>query len=186
MLLPYLNTLNEQKTIVLASGSAQRKRLLEQVGLNNFIVSPSGFAEDLPKSDFPDSIAYVVKTSEHKLLHKLEELKGNLPDGGLKADIVIVADSIASFEDREVIEKPRDEQHAFDMIKSHVQRGSHQIYTAVWIAFLDKDTQEVTKMQNFVEKTTLSFWQGITDETIWAYVRSGEPFGKAGGYGVQA
>ena len=72
------------------------------------------------------------------------------------------------------------------MLKSHVERGSHQVYTSVWIAFLDKETQETKKVENFVEKTTVHFWQGITDEMIWAYVRSGEPFGKAGGYGAQA
>ena len=109
MLLPYLNKLNEEKRIVLASGSAMRKKILEQAGLTNFVVSPSGFAEDLPKSDFPDSISYVVKTSEHKLHDKVRELKGNSADGGLKADILIAADTIISFEDREVIEKATDE-----------------------------------------------------------------------------
>ena len=70
------------------------------------------------------------------------------------------------------------------MLKSHVQRGSHQVYTSVWIAFLEPETQEVTQINNFVEKTTVYFWPGLTDDTIWSYVRTGEPFGKAGGYGA--
>ena len=52
-----------------------RRQILQQAGLTNFIVSPSGFAEDLPKSDFATSIDYVVKTSEHKMHDKLRELK---------------------------------------------------------------------------------------------------------------
>ena len=60
------------------------------------------------------------------------------------------------------------------------------MYTSVWIALLNRETQEIEQLENFVEGTTLHFWQGITDDMIWAYVRSGEPFGKAGGYGAQA
>ena len=99
----------------------------------------------MPKSEFPDSITYVVKTSEHKLHDKVRELKdSSAVEGGLKAEIVIAADTIISFEDREVIEKATDEQHAFEMLKSHVERGSHQVYTSVWIAFLEPETQEIT------------------------------------------
>ena len=68
MLRPYLETLN-QKRIVLASGSAQRKDLLKKAGLTNFICSPSGFAEDLDKGN--DSVAYVKATSEQKLYSKV-------------------------------------------------------------------------------------------------------------------
>ena len=135
MLLNYLDTLNNEKRIVLASGSSMRKKILEQVGLTNFVISPSGFAEDLPKSDFATSIDYVIKTSEVKLHEKARELKDQVAAGAPKTDILIAADTIVSFEDREVIEKAADAQHAFDMLKSHIERGSHQVYTSVWIAF---------------------------------------------------
>ena len=124
MLLPYLNTLNSSKRIVLVSGSAMRKQILQQAGLTNFIVSPSGFAEDLPKSDFPNSIEYVIKTSEHKLYDKVRKLKEKT-DQAQKADILIAADTIVSFQDSEVIEKAENEEHAFQMLKSHIERGSH-------------------------------------------------------------
>ena len=71
------------------------------------------------------------------------------------------------------------------MIKGHVEHGSHQVYTSVWVAFLESQTQEINRIENFVERTTVHFWQGTTDDMIWAYVRTGEPFGKAGGYGIQ-
>ena len=123
-----------------------------------------------------------MKTSEHKLYDKVNELKA-APEA---VDILIAADTIISFEDREVIEKASDDQNAFTMLKSHVERRSHDVYTSVWIAFLDPSTQDITRVENFVEKTTVHFWEGITDEMLWAYVKTGEPFGKAGGYGAQS
>ena len=116
MLLPYLDALNSEKRIMLASASVMRKAILEQAGLKNLIISVSGFAEDLPKSDFATSVEYVVKTSEHKIRDKIEELKSSA-DEAAKVDIVIAADTIISYDDSEVIEKASDEQHAFNMLK---------------------------------------------------------------------
>ena len=107
MLLPYLNTLNNEKRIVLASASTMRRQILTQAGLTSFTISPSGFAEDLPKSDFPNSIAYVIKTSEHKLHDKVKEFKeaiatsqeGAEESKFERADIVIASDTIISFQD---------------------------------------------------------------------------------------
>ena len=58
MLIPYLDTLNS-KRIILASRSVNRKQILEKSGLK-FEASESGFAEDLPKSDFNTSKDYVL------------------------------------------------------------------------------------------------------------------------------
>ena len=71
MLLPFIEELNHLK-IILASASVNRKQIIEKAGLK-FDISPSTFEENLPHSDFPSSSEYVVKTSEMKLLHKLEE-----------------------------------------------------------------------------------------------------------------
>ena len=48
--------------------------IIEKSGLK-FHVSPSTFKEDLPKEDFKSSKEYVIKTSEMKLYHKIEEFK---------------------------------------------------------------------------------------------------------------
>ena len=89
--------------------------------MKNFEISPSGFAEDLPKSDFATSMDYVRETSKHKLHHKLDELA----QAGKAIDILITADSIISYNDQEVVEKPADEAEAFSMIKKHCETGSH-------------------------------------------------------------
>ena len=65
-----INFLNSQR-ILLASASVNRQEILRKCGLNKFIISPSTFAEDLPKSSFKSSMDYVKSTCEHKLLNKL-------------------------------------------------------------------------------------------------------------------
>ena len=44
-------SLNE-RNIVLASSSPRRRDLMQQLGLTNFVVTPSHFAEDLPKEGY--------------------------------------------------------------------------------------------------------------------------------------
>ena len=104
MLLPYLDKLLEHR-IILASASVNRRDILKNAGLDysqgHFETSPSGFAEDLPKGN--SSKEYVIKTSEMKLLHKIEEIK---LEKSLKKTIVISADTIISMNDKDVLEKP--------------------------------------------------------------------------------
>ena len=180
MLLPVLETLNS-KRIVLASASVNRKNILEKAGLK-FEVSASTFEEDLPHSDFATSSDYVVRTSEMKLVHKLQEYNTK----GLSADIFIVADTIISISDREILEKPADKEHAFKMLRRLSDLGSHQVLTSVWIAFAAKGEDGqlyITRKENILDRTTVHF-ETMDDETVRSYVESGEPFGKAGGYGI--
>ena len=59
------------KRILLASGSANRHKILAMSGIDWFEVSPSEFAEDLDKAMFATSKDYVIATSEMKLKHKV-------------------------------------------------------------------------------------------------------------------
>ena len=68
--------------------------------------------------------------------------------------------------------------------------GSHEVLTSVWIAFLEKRDAgegsyilEVTKKENILDRTKVCFLP-LSDAQIHAYIESGEPFGKAGGYGI--
>ena len=128
-----------------------------------------------------------MKTSEMKLLDKIQEFNSK----GEFADIIIVADTIISIADKEIIEKPRDKQHAYEILKKLSDVGSHEVLTSVWIAFLKKsdvgDGQyilEIRQRENILDRTRV-FFSPLSDEVIHAYIESGEPFGKAGGYGIQ-
>ena len=106
MLLHDLPKLLEYR-IILASASTNRRDILKNAGLDyekgHFEISPSGFAEDLPKND--SSRDYVIKTSEMKLLHKIEEVFG---EKNPKKTIIIAADTIVSLNEHEIFEKPID------------------------------------------------------------------------------
>ena len=82
-----------------------------------------------------------------------------------------------------IIEKPSDKEHAFKILREITDRGSHEVYTSVWIAFVDNKTMEMTKCENILEKTKVYF-DNVADDVLWKYIETGEPFGKAGGYGI--
>ena len=128
-----LSALNS-KRILLASASVNRQEILKKCGLTNFVVSPSNFAEDLPKESFATSMEYVSKTCECKLVDKLAELERK---DGQAADIVICADTIISFDNAIVIEKPLNDEHAFSMLREICDRKHHEVYTSVWVTILD-------------------------------------------------
>ena len=69
-----------------------------------------------------------------KLLDKLNEFSTK----GEYADIIIVADTIISIEDKVILEKPRDQEHAFEMLRQLSDIGSHEVLTSVWIAFIKR------------------------------------------------
>ena len=98
---------------------------------------------------------------------------------------MITADTIISYNDSEVVEKCSSQEHAFEMLKRHVTEGNHQVYTSVWIAFLNAESQEVEKIENFVERTDVFWNREVSDEALQAYIATGEPEGKAGAYAIQ-
>ena len=73
--------LNE-RSIVLASGSPRRNDLMRQLGLTEFTVVPSHFAEDLEKDAYTPE-GYVIATA----LGKAREVQARLLSGGQSIDL---------------------------------------------------------------------------------------------------
>jgi len=175
MLSTYLENI-KSKHIILGSSSGARKRFLTMTGINAEVY-PSEFPEDLDKNLFEHPVDYVIKTSEHKMLDCVARLKAEKK----KVDILICGDSI-KVKDGVIYEKPMDEQDAFNMLMAY-SGNKHECFSSVWIVFLD-DNYEFVKKENLVERTEITFSK--TDEkTIWGYVKSGKPFNRAGGYGIE-
>ncbi|EFJ40081.1 hypothetical protein VOLCADRAFT_69999 [Volvox carteri f. nagariensis] len=181
MLLQHKTALNA-KRIVLASGSPQRKDLLTNMGVK-FEVIASRFDEKLPKDRFPSGAEYALETARHKALDVAA--MGKQMQNPPLVDLIISADTVVEA-DGVILEKPDDEEHAVRLISSLSGRD-HQVHTGVSLVLPgepDPATGQPPFIRSFFVTTDVTFAQ-LSSETIQAYVASGEPFGKAGAYGIQ-
>ena len=94
--------------------------------------------------------------------------------------IVIGADTIVVHEEQ-ILGKPKDEQEAFEMIRS-LQGDTHQVYTGVAVLDFDKNGEKT--VINHAMETKVSV-NPMSTEEIQKYVESKEPMDKAGAYGIQ-
>jgi septum formation protein len=165
----------QQKRIILASSSPQRKQLLESIGLK-FEITVSEFAEDLDLLLYKDNLPqYVIDTAEHKCRHVFNKIKLN--ENEKNNAIIIGADTMCSL-NNVVYGKPSDKDDAFRMLNAF-SNNTHQVCTGVCIL------QGDMTIKTFSETTDVTFGS-IDDETIRAYIETGEPMNKAGSYGIQA
>ncbi|XP_071863210.1 dTTP/UTP pyrophosphatase [Bombus fervidus] len=156
--------------VVLASGSPRRYEIMKQLGINVEVVS-STYDENLDRFAYKNSGDYVQDLAKYKVQEVYDRLKKDVKPPSL----IIGADTLVTMGDV-IYGKPKNKLHAFEMLSSLANR-EHIVYTGVC---LKTPKEEV----NFYESTKVKFGD-ISEEQIWAYIKSGEPLDKAGGYGVQ-
>lgn len=149
--------------IVLASSSPRRHELLKSLGLS-FSVCAIPVDENVPGA--PDQA--VVILAERKARAALAQHPQSL---------LIGADTLVSVK-KETLGKPRDEEDAFRMLEL-LQGGWHEVHSGVCL--IDGRTNKVYLHH---EVTRVEFVPLSSDE-ISAYIRTGEPFDKAGAYAIQ-
>jgi len=160
-----LERLNLQK-IILASGSPRRRQLLDQVGIpHKVVVSNADETIDGPPE-------YQVR--------ELALRKATAVRGLITGDAIIIAADTLVYVDDEVLGKPDTPDDAFNML-SKLQGRSHTVYTGVAVLQVGTGVETV---ESFVEAARVYFRE-LSYEEIWAYIATGEPFDKAGSYGVQ-
>ncbi|KAK9467566.1 Maf-like protein [Lipomyces arxii] len=169
------------KRVVLASGSARRRELLNQIGLTNFEVVKSGFAEDLDKAQL-SVYEYVSETASQKALavYKKEVEQDADPALIIAADTVILSQN-------QIVEKPKSSIEHFRMLQAlRDEEFPHRVYTAVaCIAPLEKPVYPGYNLQTHIEETQVYFAKDVSDEFLSAYVASGEGTDASGGYCIQ-
>jgi septum formation protein len=153
----------ERVDVILASASPRRYELLKNLGLN-FKVIPSHAEESHEKRV---NMEEVVRANARL---KGESVAKEYPDA-----LVISADTIVVLGEH-IMGKPKNEQEAFEMLKA-LSGQTHQVYTGLGLFNANRSALDAVCTQ--VRFRTLS------DEEIWAYINTGEPFDKAGGYGIQ-
>jgi septum formation protein len=184
MLLTHLPALNAPSThIVLASGSPRRKDILHTLGFTRVVVRTSAFEEDLDKSAYADADAYARATALGKArdVYASHYARGRRDEG--EADVIIGADTVVESRDGRVLEKPSDAREAKDMLRA-LSNGSSKVHTGVAI-ILPNVPSGSGVFEHVFSETTLVEFGALTEDEIDAYIATGEPFDKAGGYGIQ-
>lgn len=171
-----LNTLS----VVLASQSPRRQEILtNNLGFEKFACIPSNFSEDIDKSTCGSAEEYVERTC----LGKINDILNRRKELNIQPDLVISADTIVVGVDGNILEKPSDRNHAISMLSS-LQGNKHRVMTAVTLGLLENSHEDHYKIRSFVEQTDVHFMP-LEINDIEAYCDSGEPYDKAGGYGIQ-
>jgi septum formation protein len=149
--------------LILASASPRRRELLTQVGLE-FEVIPSHIDETRRPDEGP--AAYVRRLA----LEKARAVHTMYPEAFvLGADTTVEVGGNA-------LEKPTDRADAERMLGALADR-MHQVHTG--IALLSPQGQ-----RTHLETTSVTF-SAIDEAELVRYLDSGEPYDKAGAYGIQ-
>eukprot|EP00168_Porphyra_purpurea_P011035 TRINITY_DN2772_c0_g1_i4.p3 TRINITY_DN2772_c0_g1~~TRINITY_DN2772_c0_g1_i4.p3 ORF type:complete len:207 (-),score=56.43 TRINITY_DN2772_c0_g1_i4:389-952(-) len=126
MIVQHMAALNG-KRIVLASGSPRRREILTMLGLAHE-VHVSAFEENLDKATFPTPADYAKTNAASKAAAVVAGLVAG-GGGGQGPDLVIGSDTIVVVDGR-ILEKPRSEAAAFDMLSS-LSGQEHSVLSAV-------------------------------------------------------
>lgn len=152
--------------LILASASPRRREMLAVLGLD-FVVEAAGVNEQVLPGEEPQ--AFVVRVARDKAL-----LVGDRHPGVwvLAADTVVVLAG-------DILGKPLDAEDAVLMLE-RLSGREH----AVWTGFCLYQSGLGAPHCRTV-RTEVRFAE-LTDPVIRAYVGSGDPLDKAGGYGIQS
>lgn len=149
--------------LILASSSPRRKELLELLGIP-FQVRVSDVEETYQDGLQPEEI--VMELARIKSIAVAETNKKSIVIG---ADTIVVSDG-------KVLGKPADKEEAISTLRQ-LSGKVHQVYTGVALI-------KAGNTHLFYEKTDVEFWP-LEEKQIEQYVLTGEPFDKAGSYGIQ-
>jgi septum formation protein len=151
--------------LILASKSPRRRYLLKQAGLS-FTVIPSRFDERAVELSSPEN--YV------KLL---AEAKANQVADDYPESWVVGADTIVMINGT-LLGKPGSRSEARRMLK-RLSGETHQVFTGYCIC-----CKAVKRSFSEVIKSDVTF-KNLSDAEIEWYIRTEEPFDKAGAYAIQ-
>ena len=178
---------------VLASASPRRIEMLKNAGYDP-VVQPASIIEHLPFDMSPEDATMYLALQKAQAVY--EQLAGNNNLVVLAADTVVVLDG-------KIIGKPEDPDDAFAIL-SALRGRSHHVITGCCVIRsqaaddnakfsdaaaaeeLDTAVAELLMPQKdcFYEDTEVWF-KDYSDEELWAYVNTPEPYDKAGGYAIQ-
>ena len=154
------------KKIILASKSPRRIELLASYGVDAVSVA-SDVDESIPE-DIKEPQRIVEYLSEKKALSVFDKCKGG--------EIVIAADTLV-FCGEEILGKPENIDDARRMMKL-LSDNTHSVITGMCIVSPERKITDST--------ITNVLFKKLSDEEVEEYIRTKDPYDKAGGYGIQS
>jgi septum formation protein len=147
--------------VILASASPRRRDLLSLVGIDHE-VRPANIDE-----------TYLAGESPRQHAERLAREKAQAID---VADAVTIGSDTIVVVDGDVLGKPRDRQHAAEMLR-RLSGRSHTVMTGVAVRWRGT-------LVSGLEEVGVGF-RALADDEIERYIDTGEPMDKAGAYGIQ-
>ncbi len=166
--------------LVLASQSPRRRELLARAGASFCCLVPN-VDEDVDSA--VDAEHAAVEVASRKAHAAANMLSGNLgPCAVVACDTMVVVGGIADGAEEQILGKPADADDARRMLRM-LSGTAHRVASGVCILSGVADGSDLNEV-SFAETTRVTFKQ-LDDEQIDTYISTGEPFDKAGAYGIQ-
>ncbi|WVH08887.1 MAG: Septum formation protein Maf [Fluviibacter phosphoraccumulans EoVTN8] len=164
------------QAIWLASKSPRRAELLTSMGVPFEMLQftdDAGAQYEVDESVLPGEPPrdYVRRVAFDKAVHAVFYVR----DRGLTERPLLSADTTVALGNR-ILGKPADADEARDMLKA-LSGQAHEVLTSVVLAH----GHDIRQMLSVSQVRFMS----LSDATIERYIASGEPFDKAGAYGIQ-
>ena len=150
--------------IILASASPRRRELVKKIDGFSFTVEPSFAKENYGSLSLPEDITMFLAA---KKAQEVFERRGGL---------VLGADTVVATEDGKILGKPENFEQAEEMFRLLCGK-THTVVTGICLYSKEK---KITKF----EKTYVTFG-AFNAEIVYNYIKSGNAYDKAGGYGIQ-
>lgn len=152
------------------------------VNFSLLLPEPSEDTETLEKVILGESaLSYVKRVTGAKLTAAVLRLKKRSDLSWapiLCADTTVCIKSIRNPSGDEILGKPQNEAHALEILQT-LNGKTHWVHTAVMLQ-VTEDTTPILR----ISSTEVEFAKNSTQRLI-SYVKSNEPMGKAGAYGIQ-
>ena len=158
-------------TLVLASASPRRLRLLAQVGVEPDALRPATIDESARRGEMPR--AYVARLARAKAEMARDQIAN---DKDIAGAYVLAADTAVAL-GRRIIMKPSNIEEAANCLQLLSGRA-HRVLTSVCLITPDD------RVRHKLVDTRVRF-KHLSREEIEAYIASREWRGKAGGYAIQ-
>jgi septum formation protein len=155
--------------LILASASPRRAEILRNAGFTFEVCAVHADESRRPNEQVEDYVSRLATT-------KADRAALHLTRNGQSA-IVIGADTVV-FAKGQILGKPTDGDDARRMLKI-LSGKEHLVYTGLSVLNMSAGTRVI-----HVEKTGVHFLT-LSPRTIDHYIATGEPFDKAGAYGIQ-